>query len=600
MRLLDACTFELKSFSDSVPPYVILSHCWEDEEVVFSDLADLEQAREKKGFAKIQKTCELAMEDGFEYAWIDTCCIDKSSSAELSEAINSMFAWYKNCNRCYAYLADVEVQGAFMEGPSAWHSNTFALSKWFRRAWTLQELLAPSNYQSNIDPDTKFDPGMKFYSRDWQLLGNKGSIGTRISKITGIPIEYLEGQSLETASISMRMSWAADRQATRSEDIAYSLLGIFDVNMPLLYGEGKVKAFRRLQEEIMKISEDETLFAWESSEFGTNQLTGDVLASGPNDFREARDLIPFASDGPVAPYTITHRGLRIWQTLFHTRELGSVERDKIRPLRSPIMIWSGLDIVWGILRCHVVHDFQHYVVVPLRHLSADIYLRNVSTSVSLIPSGSISATAYPREIYIRNSRTSTIANSVRRRWGFLLRKPPEGAEIRQCYPKEAWSAKDNILQGKEDNVGPSSWHAAFEFRFSPTNKAGNTENYVVFVALGCRRHDTAEHPKEWCYIGNPMLLHGTVQHQNLEAFHRAISSKPPRYQAFGFGKTDRTHVGLSLKVSITPMKVLSQDMFVVDFRYEGLEVQHKELLAPSVSFSKGSMHDVTELFVSKT
>ncbi|KAH6858958.1 heterokaryon incompatibility protein-domain-containing protein, partial [Alternaria rosae] len=231
MRLLDTRTLELKAFVDSIPPYAILSHCWTDDEVVFSDLADLEQARKKKGFSKIEKTCELAIGDGFDYAWIDTCCIDKSSSAELSEAINSMFAWYRDSEQCYAYLADVELQGAFAQGEAARHQNIFSLSKWFTRAWTLQELLAPSNLQSGRDE------GMKFYSRDWQLLGSKASIGRRISQITGIPMEYLEGQSLETASISMRMSWAADRQATRSEDIAYSLLGIFDVNMPLLYGE---------------------------------------------------------------------------------------------------------------------------------------------------------------------------------------------------------------------------------------------------------------------------------------------------------------------------------------------------------------------------
>ncbi|KAI4711172.1 hypothetical protein J4E89_003737 [Alternaria sp. Ai002NY15] len=266
MRLLHVRTLELKTFVDNIPPYAILSHCWTDEEVVFSDLADLKQAKKKTGFAKNEKTCELASKDGFDYAWIDTCCIDKSSSAELSEAINSMFAWYRNSEQCYAYLADVEVQEAFAQGEAAKHRNTFWLSKWFTRAWTLQELLAPSNFQPRYLPHWPYDryDGMKFYSRDWQLLGNKAHLGILISDITGIPMEYLEGQSLETASISMRMSWAADRQATRSEDIAYSLLGLFDVNMPLLYGEGNTKAFRRLQEEIMKISEDETLFAWEA------------------------------------------------------------------------------------------------------------------------------------------------------------------------------------------------------------------------------------------------------------------------------------------------------------------------------------------------
>jgi hypothetical protein len=608
MRLLNARTFELETFFDNIPPYAILCHCWENEEVIFSDLVDLEAARKKKGFAKIQKTCELAVADGLDYAWIDSSCIDKSSSAELSEAINSMFAWYRNCDRCYAYLADVEVEGAFMEGHRALHSNTFPHSKWFKRAWTLQELLAPSNYPSGAALDkifsrsAKLDPGMKFYSRDWQLLGNKANMGTRISKITGIPIEYLEGQSLETASISMRMSWAADRQATRSEDIAYSLLGIFDVNMPLLYGEGKVKAFRRLQEEIMKISEDETLFAWESSQFGTNQTTGDVLAAGPNDFREARDLIPFASDDPVAPYGITHRGLRIWQTLFHTLELDSVERDKLRPLRSPVMIWSGLDTVWGILRCHVVHDFQHFVVFPLRHLSGNVYLRDISTSVSLIPFGSIPATAFPREIYIRNPRISTIPKGVRRQWGFLIRKFPEGIVIRQCYPKEAWSAKDDIVQGKADDAGPSSWHATLELNFSLITKSGQIAKYMLFLALGCRKDGIAEQPRAWCHIDDTIWRYGTA---NLESFHHAASSKPQQHEVGRFRAGNVTRVDLSLWVSITPVKVLSQDMFVVDLHYAELEdhldtttrSSHQQLLPPSTSYSGPPMHDAAKLVV---
>jgi len=301
MRLLDARTLELKTFVDHIPPYAILSHYWEDEEVQFSDLADLEQAMKKKGFAKIERTCELAIMDGLDFAWVDTCCIDKSSSAELSEAINSMFAWYRYSQQCYVYLADVGFEGAFAEGQSARYRFAFSRSRWFKRAWTLQELLAPGNFHPDKDPheynrfvSMKTPSGryydMKFYSRDWQLLGRKVNLGRQISKITGIPMEYLDGQSLETASISMRMSWAAERQATRPEDIAYSLLGIFDVNMPLLYGEGRTKAFRRLQEEIIKISEDETLFAWEDpyrwekpyrsmASYRTNELSADVLAS---------------------------------------------------------------------------------------------------------------------------------------------------------------------------------------------------------------------------------------------------------------------------------------------------------------------------------
>jgi hypothetical protein len=144
MRLLHARTLELKTFVDAIPPYAMLSHCWEDEEVVFTDLADLNVAKEKKGYRKIEKTCELALHNGFAYVWIDTCCIDKSSSAELSEAINSMFVWYKGSTQCFAYLDDVDNDIAFADITDPRYKRTFPNSRWFKRAWTLQELLAPS------------------------------------------------------------------------------------------------------------------------------------------------------------------------------------------------------------------------------------------------------------------------------------------------------------------------------------------------------------------------------------------------------------------------------------------------------------------------
>jgi hypothetical protein len=246
MRLLNARTLQLESFFADIPSYAILSHVWEDDEVLLSDLANIPAAKLRKGFKKIEKTCEQALNDNCDYCWIDTCCIDKTSSAELSEAINSMFEWYKQSHICYAYLADVVTV------------EQFEKSRWFKRAWTLQELLAPS--RNKLYGRSLVTPGLVFFANDWTSLGDKSALGTTIARITGVAREYLEGEDLGMASISMRMSWAAGRQATRAEDIAYSLLGIFDVNMPLLYGEGKMKAFRRLQEEIMKTTEDGTYF----------------------------------------------------------------------------------------------------------------------------------------------------------------------------------------------------------------------------------------------------------------------------------------------------------------------------------------------------
>jgi hypothetical protein len=121
---------------DIIPKYVILSHTWGEEEVTFQDIQDLKKAREKKGFQKLEQCCAKAEADGFQWVWMDTCCIDKSSSAELSEAINSMYQWYKNSQICYAYLEDVSL--------STLGETRLEKSRWFMRGWTLQELIAPS------------------------------------------------------------------------------------------------------------------------------------------------------------------------------------------------------------------------------------------------------------------------------------------------------------------------------------------------------------------------------------------------------------------------------------------------------------------------
>jgi Heterokaryon incompatibility protein (HET) len=234
---------ELHSFQeDNAPPYAILSHTWHDDEVLFQDLQDIPLASKKAGFVKIQFCCNQALEDGFEFVWVDTCCIDKTSSAELSEAINSMYRWYRGAHICYAYLKDVSQSEDHEE---------FVQSRWFKRVWTLQELLAPRR--------------LFFYSTEWNKIGSSRDLKALLCQATGIDTEYFTGRDLYMASVAKRMSWAATREATRPEDIAYSLFGIFDVNMPLLYGEGQQKAFLRLQEEIMKSSDDHTLFAWNTA-----------------------------------------------------------------------------------------------------------------------------------------------------------------------------------------------------------------------------------------------------------------------------------------------------------------------------------------------
>ncbi|KAM5531965.1 hypothetical protein V8D89_014365 [Ganoderma adspersum] len=193
---------------------------------------------------KVREACAVARKNGYRYIWIDSCCIDKTSSSELSEAINSMYKWYDLAAVCYAYLADVPPG----TDPRAERSH-FRRSRWFTRGWTLQELLAP-----------RF---VEFLSEDWAPIGSKHTLVDLIETITKIDYKALlqHQGTLDKFSIAQRLSWAANRETTREEDRAYSLLGIFDINMPTLYGEGD-RAFRRLQEQIMQRVPDQSLIAW--------------------------------------------------------------------------------------------------------------------------------------------------------------------------------------------------------------------------------------------------------------------------------------------------------------------------------------------------
>ncbi|KAL5313288.1 hypothetical protein ACEPPN_019021 [Leptodophora sp. 'Broadleaf-Isolate-01'] len=246
-------------FGDDMPKYAILSHRWEAGEVTFKDMKD-GTSKGKAGYGKIQFCGVQARRDGLEYFWVDTCCIDKSSSAELSEAINSMFRWYQKATRCYVYLSDVTIRKRKENDRSAectWES-AFRASKWFIRGWTLQELLAPRS--------------VEFFSREGHGLGDKRILEQQIHEITGIPTTALQDNPLSQFDVDERFSWARSRETTRAEDKAYSLFGIFDVQMPLLYGEGKVKAFQRLRDAI------------------------DIPFKGPE--KDLLSLLPFATNAP--------------------------------------------------------------------------------------------------------------------------------------------------------------------------------------------------------------------------------------------------------------------------------------------------------------
>ncbi|KAM3413975.1 hypothetical protein BST61_g10641 [Cercospora zeina] len=278
-------TPELVEFSGrEIPEYAILSHTWALDEVLYRDVV-LGTSANRAGYQKLKMA---------------------ATQARLQEAINSMFTWYARANTCYAYLSDVTC-----ERQSPDFEEAFSNSRWFTRGWTLQELLAPRS--------------VFFFSESWNELGNlRGPVNAlldhkplrrMVSQKTSIDEYYLrDTHRLAKANVATRMRWASGRSTARTEDIAYSLLGLFDISMPLLYGEGK-KAFRRLQAEIMKQSDDLSLFSWTKKSSDT--IRHGLLSDSPEDFarytvhddqlaeEHGRDLTA------TTPYSMTNVGLSI-------------------------------------------------------------------------------------------------------------------------------------------------------------------------------------------------------------------------------------------------------------------------------------------------
>ncbi|KAI1269471.1 heterokaryon incompatibility protein-domain-containing protein [Xylariaceae sp. FL1019] len=233
MHLLNTKSLELEE-PERIEPYAIL----------FPHMEHTEFAMSKRGWAKIKQ----ARSEGIHWAWVDTCCIDKTSSTVLSEAINSMYRWYANSAVCYVYLEDVHLANPQLAEPA---ELFFHNSRWFRRGWTLQELLAPQR--------------VEFFNQRWSFLGTKAQVQARLARITGIEEKYLVGDvPFSAVPAGLIFSWASKRDTSRPEDMAYCLLGFFDVSLPLLYGEGK-NALIRLQEEIIRRNDDYSLFLWRPS-----------------------------------------------------------------------------------------------------------------------------------------------------------------------------------------------------------------------------------------------------------------------------------------------------------------------------------------------
>ncbi|KAF9471239.1 hypothetical protein BDN70DRAFT_820256, partial [Pholiota conissans] len=235
---------------DSVTDYAILSHTWlrsQSGKITF----DLWRKRDfdllHLGYRKLVQFSRAALEDhGLSLGWMDTVCIDKSSSSELDESIRSMYKWYEDSSICITHLAESS------------SIADMANDSWFTRGWTLQELIAPKI--------------LKFYDCNWNQLTSSFQVNDKshegvqdqIKLATSITKGELALHYMPNHPISRRMQWAAKRRVTRGEDTAYSLMGIFDVSMSIAYGEGTGLAFSRLLKEIINTTKDGVLdiFNW--------------------------------------------------------------------------------------------------------------------------------------------------------------------------------------------------------------------------------------------------------------------------------------------------------------------------------------------------
>ncbi|THV03858.1 HET-domain-containing protein [Dendrothele bispora CBS 962.96] len=230
---MNSHTFKIIEFKehDTIPPYAILSHKWiHGEEIT---LQDFKQSRNrqvsKKGYHKVRRACGKARQDGIRYIWIDTCCIDQTNSDDIAQNIKSMYAYYQNATVCYAYLDDVRSD----VDSKTWQCE-IEESEWFRRGWTLQELLAPRI--------------VEFYDTEWNYIGSRHGLQEEISYATGIPLPVLSGRlPIHQVDVLERMSWAMGRKTTKLQDQAYCLLGLLGISMDPDYDEDVEESFRRLR-----------------------------------------------------------------------------------------------------------------------------------------------------------------------------------------------------------------------------------------------------------------------------------------------------------------------------------------------------------------
>ncbi|KAG8668166.1 hypothetical protein FPOAC1_007541 [Fusarium poae] len=421
MRLINVETVQMRQFSGTrIPPYAILSHRWGDdkEEVSFSDMK--KGSSKKVGMAKVRGCCKQAKKDGIKYIWIDSCCINKDSSKELDEAINSMFQWYQKAKFCYTYMSDVPKDDKFREPGSKFYS-----SSWFQRGWTLQELLAPAE--------------LRFYDQEWNLLDTKAELVTEIENITKIPKVFLLGWDFRRASVAQRMSWAAKRETKREEDMAYCLLGIFNISMPMIYGEGR-KAFERLQLKIIEQTSDDSILAWgicENNVDGrstkvTKPISAGVFASSPKDFSDCGRIVPHdQNSNPSSIFTVSGGYVHTSLTLHYNKNK---------------TLYAGLN-------CRFQDDdLENVIAIPLYTSSSmNGYIRPQKLGPVVVEKPPV---GHPRERFqIRVDRqiSPVQARGTAGVWLHVMGYKKLGLKLAETYPPLEWDNSRALLDNNDDS-----------------------------------------------------------------------------------------------------------------------------------------------------
>ncbi|KAK5660038.1 hypothetical protein OQA88_13506 [Cercophora sp. LCS_1] len=553
MRLLNVNTNVLEVFLGlDVPPYAILSHTWEDEEVVYDDFANEKiEHTTKRGWYKIHQACAQALKDGYDYLWADTLCIDKSSSSELSEAINAMFNYYRNSTVCYAYLSglpDVALEE----------------SRWFTRGWTLQEMIAPRE--------------VMFFDKTWTFLGSKSSLLDRLHSITGVDSMVLRGGSLGLISVARKMSWASKRQTTRPEDTAYCLLGLFGISMPMLYGEGS-RAFIRLQEEIVKEYDDETVFAWKR---GAPMAYAGLFAQSPADFADSGHIVPCQSTSlRTDPISVSSRGLRIVAPL-----------QKLEDFEEPTFLLR--------LNCKHVHFGMRRrervgIIVAKPFGIGHVYYRiRTNETPNYMPDfvqKELTTIFGLKESHIQDLK---LTNNC----GFWVRTPPvwpQGLEFEflLAYPAENWDSRNGMFR--------RNWLSEDKRPFSLIFRSGgrtDDENYSYFVvSLGTMDLDKwwSRH-QMWCGVKFYPAWGSTVEKLAEEAVHLTpkalVKGRDQEASDEGMGVTLMCYVQMEV--------VYGQHLFVADLHTKLVEHTGVVGIAECVklpNLRSGESHNETDFYI---